>query len=157
MESQNAAFEASDVQNSAESDISSDDSEIQIPPLVDYVDVFRQTEAYDGQYISVAGRITNFNNDYSFYFNERLGLDDDGLGFRISLDHTRAIRELYSIGDYVVVEGVWHNGYFSELQKARIILDGTAAYDTASEMGQGKRSVRPRNTDCQLHANCRKH
>lgn len=135
--SQNIDFEANDVKHSAETDIPlSDNFLIQKVPLVDYVDVLRNSEAYDGQYISVAGRITKFNDDYSLYFNERLGLDDDGLGFQISLDHARtdpAVKELYSIGDYIVVEGVWSSGYFSKLQEARITSDSTVASDIASE------------------------
>lgn len=104
---------------------------------IDYVDVRRNPEKYDGEFIRVAGQITNFSltDDYAFYFNDRLSQREDGLGFAVEINHHRNdphIDEIYSIGDYVVVEGIWRSRVYQDaLEEAYIILAGKDAEQAA--------------------------
>lgn len=104
---------------------------------VDYVDVQRNPEKYDGEFIRVAGQITNFSstNDFAFYFNDRLSQYEDGIGFMIEINHFQNdldIDEVYAIGDYVVVEGVWRVRTIQEsLEEATVIQTGKDAEEAA--------------------------
>lgn len=106
-------------------------------PLVDYVDVHRNQDSYDGKVIRVAGRITNFSiSDYTFYFNDRLGCDEDGIGFSVDLAHdylSPSAEELYSKGDYVLVEGTYHAGAYASLEDAEVISSDEDACTYAEE------------------------
>lgn len=104
---------------------------------IDYVDVRRNPDKYDGEFIRVAGQITNFSltDDYAFYFNDRLSQYEDGLGFAVELSHNRNdphIDEVYSIGDYVVVEGIWRSRVYQDaLEEASVIHTGKDAEQAA--------------------------
>lgn len=101
-------------------------------PLIDYVDIHRNPSMYDGMKVRVAGRITDFayNDDYSFYFNERLGTEEDRIGFEITLndDATETVvTDLFEIGTYVVVEGIYHSGTYASLRESTILSSGDPA------------------------------
>lgn len=104
---------------------------------IDYVDVRRNPGKYDGEFICVAGQITNFSSTdgYIFYFNDRLSRYEDGLGFAVELTHCRNdpyADEIYSIGDYVVVEGTWRGrAYRDVLEEANVIHTGEEAEQVA--------------------------
>lgn len=104
---------------------------------IDYVEVQRNPGRYDGEFIRVAGQITNFSltDDYAFYFNDRLSRYEDGLGFSVEINHLRndpPVDEVYSIGDYVVVEGTWRSRVNKDaLEEAIIIHAGKDAEQDA--------------------------
>ena len=104
---------------------------------IDYVDVRRNPDKYDGEFIRVAGQITNFSltDDYAFYFNDRLSQYEDGLGFEVEINHHRNdpyVDEIYSIGDYVVVEGIWRSRVNKDaLEEASVIHTGKDAEQAA--------------------------
>lgn len=108
-----------------------------IAQAIDYVDVQRNPEKYDGDFIRVAGQITNFSstNNFSFYFNDRLSLYEDGIGFEVEIRHQRNnsnIDELYGVGDYIVVEGTWRvRPYGQSLEEAAVICTGKDAEEAA--------------------------
>lgn len=104
---------------------------------IDYVEVQRSPDKYDGEFIRVAGQITNFSStdDYAFYFNDRLSQYEDGLGFAVEINHYRndpPVDEVYSIGDYVVVEGTWRSRVNKDaLEEASVIYTGKNAEQDA--------------------------
>lgn len=115
---------------------------------VDYVDVMRDPEAYDGKLISVSGRINDVGDNH-LYFSERLGTDGDGLGFcvRFPYNHnSQKAYELYERGDCVTVEGIWHfssvSSAYNELTEAVVTAVGEGAEKIAGAQLQAWRAER---------------
>lgn len=104
-------------------------------PLVDYVEIHHNKEKFDGQNVRVAGCITNFSSSgNSLYFNDRLGGEDDGLGFEVKFPYTtgkNAVKGLYSVGDYIIIEGIYHSGTYPSLQEPTVISTGNDAHQCA--------------------------
>lgn len=107
-------------------------------PVVDYAEILRNSEEYDGQEVRVAGRIAKLgfsSNKYSFYFRDRLGFLEIGQHFEVQLSrqflhlaYDEEIGDYYNKNQYVVVQGVWHHStLFPALHNAEVIATGEEA------------------------------
>lgn len=77
--------------------------------VLDYAEVLRNSEQFDGRTVTVAGRIGEFSqwSDNTYSFTDRLGkhwLESFDVKGSSELGD---VRELYQVGDYVLVKGRW--------------------------------------------------
>lgn len=102
-------------------------------PVIDYAEILRHSEEYDGQEVRVAGRISRLGNTnkQSFYFSDRLGfLEYSWFEVRLSqwFPYNESVSDYYSIDQYVLVQGVWKDGrYDCFLSNAEVITTGQEA------------------------------
>lgn len=100
-------------------------------PVLDYVEVLRNSDRYNGRTVCVAGRISDLYGD-NIYFMDRAGFDSE-LYHRFccdlshSLPWSKEARDVYSINDCVIVKGTWRDDYASELREAEVISTGEEA------------------------------
>ena len=102
-------------------------------PVIDYVEILRNSEEYDGQEVRVAGRIAQLGwssyTKHSFYFSDRLGFLDRGEYFEVRLSrhfsYNESVSDYYELDQYVLVQGTWHSGgYYPSLRDAQVIDTG---------------------------------
>lgn len=113
--------------------ISIEDKENELP-IIDYVDVIKESEKYSGKTIAVAGRISEFSSGYEFEFRDRTGFEGAGLGFCVNLEKAQfpkgtSAEDMYAVGDCVIVKGIWQDGYSPDLIEAEIISTGKEAQE----------------------------
>lgn len=110
----------------------------ELPPLIDYAEILRHSEEYDGQEVRVSGRIAKLgydSNKYSFYFRDRLGFLGIGHSFEVALSrqfahfsYDEGVSDYYCKNQYVVVQGIWNASTYSpRLQAAQVIITGEDA------------------------------
>lgn len=99
-------------------------------PVMDYIDVLKESDKYDGMTISVAGRISDLSKN-GFKFMDRAGFEEACLGFSVDLAQSPSVdktaEELYTVGECVCVNGVWHSGFDPRLKEAEIVSVGADA------------------------------
>lgn len=81
-------------------------------PLVDYVDILRNSEEYNGQEVQVAGRISRLSDSNSQFimFRDRLGCEFDrefDINLYRQLPSGESASDYYQQGQYVIVQGKW--------------------------------------------------
>lgn len=99
--------------------------------ILDYVDVYKHREEYEGQQVVVAGQISYFSDAWTICFSERFAFEDASSGFRANFyqDSSRKkVSDSYSVGQYVIVKGtVTASSRFQDLNEASILYDGRNA------------------------------
>lgn len=107
-------------------------------PVVDYAEILRNSEEYDGQEVRVAGRIAKLgfsSNKHSFYFRDRLGFLGIGKSFEVQLSqhflhlsYDEEVGDYYVKNQYVLVQGVWsHSELYPALHNSEVIATGEEA------------------------------
>lgn len=101
--------------------------------ILDYVEVYKHRQDYEGQTISIAGRISDISED-SIYFRERFFSDIDRSGFEIDirncLSQNETAYQRFECGQYVNIKGTVNNSSFSygpELEGTDILCVGEDA------------------------------
>ena len=103
-----------------------------LPELVDYVELSRSGEAYEGKEVLVAGRISGFPDDRSFKFCERLSRRGDIPYVRVGFEWKPAmdpVATLFEKGQYVLVQGRWSNIF--GLSGAKVLATDEEAQEAA--------------------------
>ena len=104
-------------------------------PLVvlDYAEIILNSDSYNEKEVVVAGRIADFSStsNNEFDFRDRLGFEEAGIGFTVHLAQTfsykESVEDYYSIDEYVLVKGTWHDGYYNYLNDAVVLSTGDEA------------------------------
>ena len=105
-------------------------------PLVvlDYAEIILNSDFYSGKEVVVAGRIADFSPSpwgNKFVFRDRLGYKQFANEFIVSLAQTNSHEEsacdLYGIGDYILVKGIWGNVSGNRLSDAVVLSTGDEA------------------------------
>lgn len=86
-------------------------------PLVDYAEILRNSEEYDGQEVRVAGRIADVSSSHAkrnvLTFQDRLGFDGSGGEFEVHLRQQSSLEgtvsDYFQQGQYVLLQGHWSN------------------------------------------------
>lgn len=83
-------------------------------PLVDYVEILRNSEEYDDQEVQVAGRISRLSDSDSQFimFRDRLGCELDrefDINLYRQLSSGESASDYYQQGQYVIVQGKWED------------------------------------------------
>lgn len=86
-------------------------------PLVDYVEILRHSEEYDGQEVRVAGRIADVSSSpvhrHLLTFRDRVGFDGSSGKFEVYLRQQFSLEETasdyYQQGQYILLQGYWGN------------------------------------------------
>ena len=76
--------------------------------ITDYAEILLHSDDYEGINVLVAGRIADFpiSSSNSFYFRDRLGFEEAGIGFEVELANysvTKKVSDYYKTGDYVLM------------------------------------------------------
>lgn len=109
------------------------DSQVEELPIIDYAEILRDSEAFDGKEVRVAGRIASFTtNSDEFTFRDRLGFLSIASDFEVRLSqrfsYGEDIWDYYVKNQYVLVQGIWsHSTSFPELRNAEVIATGEEA------------------------------
>lgn len=92
-------------------------------PVMDYADILRNSEEFDGQEVRIAGRIAEASSSRVYrsqlIFRERLGFDGGGGKFEVNLRQRFSTEETasdyYHEGQYILLQGQWfhRNKYLS--------------------------------------------
>ena len=122
--------------------------------ILDYADILAHSSNYDEETVVVVGKISKFSSSpyLSFCFHERAnGSFDINLSERTPSGESyfTVLRESYSVGDYVIVQGIWSHERFGDpfLNNATILANGSIAqqyydliqknwYNTREELSQ---------------------
>lgn len=135
--------------------VSSRAPEVSLPPaelpVIDYVEVLRNSKEYDGQEVRVSGRIAKLDSHRHLYFSDRLGFLEYSGQFDVDLSRRFSygtdISDYYELGQYVLVQGVWRD-VSDCLSNAQVIADGEEAMQ--AEQAFMDEWVRGRQADSEL-------
>lgn len=97
--------------------------------VLDYVDVMKNSDDYEGKDVVVAGRIAELpsTDKRSFYFWDRLPESDFQVTLARSFSYDEQVSDYYHIGEYVLVKGRWVGGIIAGLKDAEVLATGDEA------------------------------
>jgi len=101
--------------------------------VLDYAEIILNSDFYNEKEVVVVGRIADFSwtSDNEFDFRDRLGFEEAGNGFTVHLaqdfSYKESVSDYYDVNEYVLVKGIWHDGYHSCLNDAVVLSTGDEA------------------------------
>ncbi|WP_087066465.1 hypothetical protein [Intestinibacillus massiliensis] len=103
--------------------------------LLDYIDVLDDPDAYVGQKIKVAGRISDFDFGGKAVFKERTKSSLSSFAVDILPDqYQKKAKDVYAVNDCILVSGEWTSSYY--LRNASVINSGNQAQEIVQEQTQ---------------------